>query len=101
MGEIYAQAIATSTFASVFSFVDGVRSAEELNVRAAPERHLSWNLQSLSNYGTVEFRKPPQSLTAEDTVPWVEMAVGIVNWALAANFEDEKALKPPTSLTPI
>lgn len=49
----------------------------------------------------VEFRKPPQSLTAEDTVPWVEMAVGIVNWALAANFEDEKALKPPTSLTPI
>ncbi|MCJ1348135.1 hypothetical protein MMC31_006366 [Peltigera leucophlebia] len=101
MGEVYAQAIETSTFASVFSFVDEVRSAEELIVRAAPERYLSWNLQSLKTYGTMEFRRPPQSLTAEDTVHWVEMAVGIVNWALAANFEDEKALKPPPSLTSI
>lgn len=58
----------------------------------SPEWLLAWNLKSTSTCGTVEFRRPPQSLSAEDTVHWVDMAVGIVEWALAADFEDEKIL---------
>lgn len=66
----------------------------------SPEWLLAWNLKSTSTCGTVEFRSP-KSLSAEDTVHWVDMAVGIVEWALAADFEDEKILEPPATLTGI
>lgn len=92
---MYAETIETNNFASLFSFVDEANSIEELMIRAAPERLLAWSLKSTSTCGTVEFRRPPQSLSAEDTIHWVEMAIEIVVWALAADFKDE--LEPSTS----
>lgn len=96
---MYARAIEKSSFASVFSFIDEASSTEELITRAAPERLLAWSLKSTSTCGTVEFRRPPQSLSANDTIYWVKMALGIATWALAADFEDEHNLKPPAILS--
>lgn len=70
-------------------------------IHADPEWLLGWRLKRISTCGTVEFRKPPQSFSAEDTIHWVEMTVGIVESALAANLEDELTLKPPAILTSI
>lgn len=99
--DLYAEAIETNNFASLFSFVDEANSIEELMIRAAPERLLAWSLKSTSTCGTVEFRRPPQSLSAEDTIHWVEMTIEIVVWALAADFKDELTLNAPAILTSI
>lgn len=89
------------TILRLFSFVDEANSIEELMIRAAPERLLAWSLKSTSTCGTVEFRRPPQSLSAEDTIHWVEMTIEIVVWALAADFKDELTLNAPAILTSI
>ena len=97
--QLYAEADERGHFASVFSYIDEADSIEELICRAAPGRLLAWNLyNTCKTCKTVEFRRPPQSLNAGDTMHWAKMAVFFVKWALEANFYDENSLEPRTNL---
>lgn len=83
------------------SSMKGARPKSLYIIHADPEPLLGWRLKRISTCGTVEFWKPPQSFSAEDTIHWVEMTVGIVKSALAFDLEDELTLKPPAILTSI
>lgn len=97
--QLYAEAEEIDHFAPVFSFIDQADSIHDLIDRAAPGRLFAWNLyNTIRSFRTVEFRRPPQSLNAGDTIHWAKMAVFFVKWASEANFQDEKSLEPRTNL---
>lgn len=74
--QLYAEAEEKYHFAPVFSFIDQADSIHDLIDRAAPGRLFAWNLyNTIRSCRTVEFRRPPQSLNAGDTIHWAKMAV--------------------------
>ncbi|MCJ1262712.1 hypothetical protein MMC22_002582 [Lobaria immixta] len=96
MVRLYQEALDQTSFSPLFKYIDDSKSIDELIARVAPERCLSWNLQNMRNKcKTVEFRRPPQSRDAGDCKHWLAFSLSIVQWALAADFDNESTLENP------
>jgi len=61
------------------------------------DRSLAWNFYSLfTSTGTIEFRKPPVSLTPEENLSWAELALSFVH--AAVRCEASKMQKVPSNI---
>jgi Putative amidoligase enzyme len=58
---------------------------------------MCWNFLSLAENGSIEFRKPPVSLTSLHTLTWAELALSFVQASMACEFSHALQNIPPTA----
>ena len=93
----YKKAVETEDFRDIFAYIDSAENLHTLIDRVAPERCAAWNFQSLrSQCGTIEFRRPPQSTSAAESIHWICLSLTFVIWALTADFDVQSSLEDCT-----
>ncbi|KZF24818.1 hypothetical protein L228DRAFT_56544 [Xylona heveae TC161] len=88
------------SFKRIFDRVDATTTMEDIVSLFSPSRHATWNLRNiLYQRGTIEFRAPPQVLTARSTIHWIAFAVAFLELSTTCSFSrKEQASEPGTLL---
>lgn len=59
------------------------------------ERNYCWNFASLMTKGTIEFRKPPVSTSADEALCWAELAMSFIQTSIQCESVEKLQKVPP------
>lgn len=60
------------------------------------DKSFAWNFDSLHQLGTIEFRKPPASITVEQALGWAELAMNFIQVSIEHGTPDKLKAFPST-----
>lgn len=60
------------------------------------DRDYAWNFESLIKHGTIEFRKPPPSLTGDEALGWAELTLNFIQAAIQYGTSERLQKVPST-----
>lgn len=66
------------------------------SVQGKGDRDYAWNFESLIKHDTIEFRKPPPSLTPAEALSWAELAMNFVQASIKYGTSEQLQKVPST-----
>jgi hypothetical protein len=94
----YDLAMDTDDMRPVFQHIENASTTQELVRIISPERSLAWNFVHASRNtgcGTIEHRRPPQSISYNNCLHWISLTLAIVHWSFKQDFSKPEELHNP------
>jgi Putative amidoligase enzyme len=90
--QLYNQCAKSHNFRPLYQWIDCFQSLEQLSNMLSPTKAVSWNFApTLKPCGTVEFRRPPQTIGADATNHWAAFGLSFIRFALSCDFSEMHA----------
>lgn len=81
-----------------FAVIERAQSTSNLikTMQKPKDKCFGWNFECLDQHGTIEFRKPPASLTSTEALSWAELALNFIQAAIKYGTAERLRSVPAT-----